>query len=133
MFRGDKVLLVRRGQPPAQETWVPPGGLLEVGETIEEALAREIQEETGWSVRVLELIELFDYMDRDASGRVRYHYILADYLCEYLDGELQAGSDVMEARLVPLSELPRYRLTPKVLDIIEKAKRKAERRGQFTE
>jgi ADP-ribose pyrophosphatase YjhB (NUDIX family) len=105
MFEGDKVVLVRRGQPPLDGQWTLPGGMVEVGETIEQALIREVEEETGWIVRVVKQVALFDFIEKDASGRIRYHYILADFLCQRTEGDLMAGSDAKEVRLVPLDEL----------------------------
>jgi mutator protein MutT len=121
VFRDDRVLLVRRGQPPNLGAWIFPGGVVELGERIEEALVREVLEETGWTVRAVCLVELLDYIDRDESGRVRYHYFIADYLCEYLEGELAAGSDVTDAKLVPLTDVSQYKLTQKALEVLEAA------------
>ena len=118
IIESGKVLLVRRGQPPLDGRWTLPGGLVELGETIEEALLREIKEETGWSVRVVRELTLFDFIEKDDAGRIRYHYVLADFLCEYMEGKLAAGSDVKEVRLVSLDELAAYDLTPKALEVI---------------
>lgn len=81
---------------------------------------REVKEETGWSVRVGKELELFDFIEKDDEGRVRYHYVIADFLCEYVEGELMPGSDVTEVRLVALDELASYDLTPKAMEVIEK-------------
>ena len=123
IIESGKVLLVRRGQPPLDGRWTLPGGLLELGETIEHAVVREVKEETGWSVRVLKELTLFDFIEKDDAGRIRYHYVLADFLCEYLEGELAAGSDVKEVRLVSLDELTAYDLTPKALEVISSCHR----------
>ena len=119
MIEGEKVLLVRRGQPPLHRRWTLPGGLVELGETIEQALVREVREETGWSVRVVKELALFDFMEKDDSGRVRYHYVLADFLCRYVEGDLAARSDVEEVKLASWNELPDFDLTPKALEVIE--------------
>lgn len=119
VIQGEKVLLVRRGQPPLHRRWTLPGGLVELGETIEQALVREVREETGWSVRVVKELALFDFIEKDDSGRVRYHYVLADFLCRYVEGDLAAGSDVEEVRLASWNELPDFDLTPKALEVIE--------------
>lgn len=120
LFSKQCVVLVRRGQPPLHDRWTLPGGLVELGETVEEALVREVKEETGWSVRVGKELELFDFIEKDDEGRVRYHYVIADFLCEYVEGELMPGSDVTEVRLVALDELASYDLTPKAMEVIEK-------------
>jgi ADP-ribose pyrophosphatase YjhB (NUDIX family) len=122
VFVDGHLLLIRRGNPPNEGSWIFPGGLVEVGERIEDALVREVEEETGWKVRVERLVELFDYVDRDEQDRVRYHYVIADYLCELVGGELKAGSDVTDVRLVPLHEISELGLTVKALEVVEKAK-----------
>ena len=123
IIESGKVLLVRRGQPPLDGRWTLPGGLVELGETIEQAVVREIKEETGWSVRVVKELTLFDFIEKDDAGHIRYHYVLADFLCEYVEGELAAGSDVKEVRLVSLDELAAYDLPPKALEVIADARR----------
>ncbi len=122
VFVDGRLLLVRRGNPPNEGAWIFPGGLVEVGERIEDALVREVEEETGWTVRVGRLVELLDYLERDEQGRVRFHYIIADFLCEFVEGELVPGSDVTDVRLVPLGEVPKLGLTVKALEVVEKAR-----------
>ena len=85
-----RVLLVRRGNEPLKGHWTLPGGLLELGESVVEGVARETREETGLIVEPIELVELIDRIHRD-SGRVRYHYVIADYLCRVTGGELARG------------------------------------------
>jgi ADP-ribose pyrophosphatase YjhB (NUDIX family) len=123
LIEGGKVLLVRRGQPPLDDRWTLPGGLVELGEAIEQAVVREVEEETGWLVRVVKEIALFDFIEKDDDGRVRYHYVLADFLCAYVRGELVAGSDVKDVRLVSLDELAGYELTAKALEVIEEGRK----------
>jgi len=98
-----RVLLIRRGQNPMKGHWTLPGGALEVGESLAEGLAREVREETGLQVEVLELVELLDRIHRE-HGRVRYHYVIADYLCRVTGGSLLAGSDADAARWVERAE-----------------------------
>jgi 8-oxo-dGTP diphosphatase len=98
-----RVLLVRRGHEPMKGRWSLPGGLLEVGERLMDGVAREVREETGLVVEALELVELLDRIHRDGD-RVRYHYVIADYLCRVLSGELKAASDADEARWVDRAE-----------------------------
>lgn len=92
-----RVLLVRRGTEPARGQWSIPGGLVELGESLKEAIIREVCEETGLIVEPVELIELLDHIYRE-DNRVRYHYVIADYLCRVTGGELCAGSDAAETR-----------------------------------
>ncbi len=100
---GDRVLLVRRAQEPMKGRWTIPGGLLELGETLHAAVVREAREETGLLVKPVELVELLDRIHCE-GGRVRYHYVIADYLCRATGGALQAASDVDAARWVERAE-----------------------------
>jgi 8-oxo-dGTP diphosphatase len=110
VLKGDSVLLVRRGKPPAVGTWTLPGGAQEVGETCEEAARRELLEETGLDVGALHLAANVDSIRRDAAGRVQYHYTIIDYACRWRDGEPVASSDVTEAVWVPVAGLAEYGL-----------------------
>lgn len=118
---GDKVLLVRRGREPLRGEWSLPGGLVEVGETLVQALRREIAEETGLAVKVGGIVKVLDRITRDEQGRVRFHYVLVDFLCRVEGGELRAGTDVSEARWVLRHELAEFHLRPATLRVIERA------------
>jgi 8-oxo-dGTP diphosphatase len=98
-----RVLLVQRGTEPARGQWSLPGGLVEIGESLSNAVAREVREETGLDVEPVELIELLDRIYREGE-RVRYHYVIADYLCRVKGGELCAGSDAAQVRWVERTE-----------------------------
>lgn len=123
-----RTVLIRRGTEPLRGEWSIPGGTIEIGETLEDAVRRELREETGLAVRVLELIELFDriYMENAASSRQdkkkpRYHYVIADYLCELIGGEPRAGSDVTDLAFAREDELAKFRLTEKATSVLKKA------------
>jgi mutator protein MutT len=123
-----RVLLVRRGSEPLKGHWTLPGGVLEVGETLVEGVVREVREETGLAVEPLELVELLDRIHRE-DGRVRYHYVIADYLCRVTGGELRAASDADEARWVERAEwnsLGALVLDPITVRVIEKGWQRAQ-------
>lgn len=128
VVRAAAVLLVRRAAEPLRGQWSLPGGVVELGETLEEAVVRELSEETGLEVRVLELVEAFDRITRDPTGRSRYHYVLLDYLCEALSGNLQAGSDVTAVAWARAEEFDAYELGPHARRVCEKALAMARRR-----
>jgi ADP-ribose pyrophosphatase YjhB (NUDIX family) len=116
-----RVLLVRRGKEPLRGQWSLPGGLLEVGEALVDGAAREVREETGLTVEPVELVELLDRIYRE-GGRVRYHYVIADYLCRVVGGELEAASDADEARWVVRAEWNSHsvlKLDPVTVRVIE--------------
>jgi ADP-ribose pyrophosphatase YjhB (NUDIX family) len=116
-----KVVLIKRRFEPLAGHWSLPGGALEVGETLEAGVAREILEETGLVVDVGPVIEVFDRILLDSEKKVRYHFVLIDYLCRPVGGALQHGSDVADAALVDPAELERYGVTPKATSVIRKA------------
>ena len=123
-----RVLLVRRGSEPLKGHWTLPGGLLELGESIVDGVARETREETGLVVEPLELVELIDRIHRDA-GRVRYHYVIADFLCRVTGGELCAASDADAVRWVERAEWSSHSdlaLDPITVRVIEKGWQRAQ-------
>jgi ADP-ribose pyrophosphatase YjhB (NUDIX family) len=124
-----RALLIRRGSEPLRGQWSIPGGILELGETLEEGVVREILEETGLHVRVLEIIEVFDRIIVENRSiktepdrrKPRFHYVIADYLCERIDGTPLAGSDVTEIAFAREEHLEQYRLTETAMRILRKA------------
>jgi ADP-ribose pyrophosphatase YjhB (NUDIX family) len=123
-----RVLLVRRGSEPLKGHWTLPGGLLELGESVAEGVVRELREETGLVVAPLELVELVDRIHREA-GRVRYHYVIADYLCRVTGGELRAASDADAVRWVERAEWNSHSalvLDPITVRVIEKGWQRAQ-------
>ena len=98
-----RVLLIRRGTEPLKGQWSLPGGMLELGESLMAGVVREVREETGLAVEVVELVELLDRIHRE-EDRVRYHYVIADYLCRLTGGVLQAASDADAVRWVERAE-----------------------------
>jgi ADP-ribose pyrophosphatase YjhB (NUDIX family) len=120
-MQDDQVVLVKRRFEPLAGQWSLPGGRLELGETLEAGLAREMLEETGLEIEVGPVVDVFDRILLDPERKVRYHYVLIDYLCRPVGGRLNHGSDVAAAELVDPADLDRYRLTPKATSVIEKA------------
>lgn len=114
-----QVLLIRRGQEPLKGEWSLPGGAVELGETLEQAIVREVLEETGLVVDVLDTVKAFDRISRDDAGRVRYHYVLVDFLCRVTGGSLACATDAVEARWATADEL--HGLTPLTVEVIRKA------------
>ncbi len=127
VISGNRALLIRRGSEPLKGEWSIPGGTLELGETLEEGVRRELHEETGLEVRVLELIEVFERIFPERQGkpdearRPQFHFVIVDYLCETLNGEPRPGSDVTEIAFASEEELPRYNLTPAATRVLRKA------------
>ena len=121
ILRRNSILLVERGRSPLKGQWSLPGGVLESGETLEEGVRREILEETGLTVRPLFVHEIFERIMRDAEGRPEYHYVLVDYVCKVVSGDLLPADDVSKVRWVPRRELPDYPLTEGTLEVIERA------------
>lgn len=116
-----RVVLIRRKFEPLAGQWSLPGGTLELGESLEAGVAREMHEETGLEVEVGPVVEVFDRILLDAEGRVRYHFVLIDYLCAPRGGALQAGSDVDAAVWADPSDLSEYQLTAKAIGVIQRA------------
>jgi 8-oxo-dGTP diphosphatase len=98
VFKEDKVLLVLRGKPPAENLWSIPGGSVELGETLQEATEREIMEEAGITIRAREPVYTFDVLERDNKGNVRFHYVIVDLAADYISGELRPGDDAVDFR-----------------------------------
>jgi 8-oxo-dGTP diphosphatase len=115
-----RVVLVKRAHPPLQAEWSIPGGVLEVGELVREAAIREAREETGLTVEPGELLGVYDRVLRDADKRVQYHYVLIDFLCHRVGGNLAAASDAAEVRWFAREELPALKLAEDTLDVIRK-------------
>ncbi len=105
IFNGDRVLLARRNQEPGKGQWSLPGGMVELGETLKQALVREIREEAGIEIRIGGLARLLDRIIHDDGKRVQYHYVIVDYWAEMVSGEPRAASDVSDLRFVPLEEV----------------------------
>jgi ADP-ribose pyrophosphatase YjhB (NUDIX family) len=130
IFRGEEVLLVRRGQEPARGSWSLPGGLVELGESLEAAIRREVAEETGLAVTILGVAAVLERIFRDDAGGIPYHYVLVDFLCDYTGGEPTPASDITAARFVAPEDLTKFELPDFTSQVILRA-REQRRRGSF--
>ena len=117
IVRENRVLLIRRGHPPLLGEWSLPGGVLECGETLREATIREAREETGLVVEVDEMLGVYERVIRSEDARVRYHYVLIDFLCHPVAGELKAASDAADAGWFSREELPALKLAYDTNDV----------------
>ena len=115
------IVLVKRRFEPLAGQWSLPGGMLEVGETLEAGVAREIVEETGLVVDVGAIVDVFDRIFRDGDERIRYHYVLIDYVCHGRGGRMLAGSDVDDVTIADPDRLTPFALLPKTVEVIRKA------------
>ena len=119
----NEIVLIRRGTEPRRGEWSIPGGRLEWGESRQDALVREVREETSLAVEIMTLIDVVDFITRDASGAVRAHYVLIDFAARHVSGDLCAGTDAAEARWVPYAEIGEYSLWSKTRRIIDASAR----------
>jgi 8-oxo-dGTP diphosphatase len=127
IFEGQNILLVERAKEPLKGYWSLPGGIVEAGEKLEEAVRREVREETGLEIEPLEMFEVFERIMPDSEGRPEYHYVLMDYLCRVVGGELAASSDVSQAAWVAEQDLGKYRVTEGTLAVVGRAFAKLQR------
>jgi ADP-ribose pyrophosphatase YjhB (NUDIX family) len=118
LLRGETVLLIKRGRPPAQGAWSLPGGAQELGETAEAAARRELLEETGLTAGPLTLIAHVDFIHRDATGRIEYHYTILDFAAAYTGGEARAGGDATELAWVHPQDFDARNLWPEARRVI---------------
>lgn len=121
VIEGDAVLLVQRAFPPRQGEWSLPGGRLELGESLTAAVAREVREETGLEVEVGPVVEVFDRVHRDAAGRIRFHFVIVDFLCRAVGGALAPGDDAADARWVRRDEVAAFEVNAFAVDVIARA------------
>lgn len=118
---GDQVLLIQRGGATLPGKWSVPGGLVELGETTREAVCREVAEECGLEIDLVDVCGVLDRVIRDREGRVHYHWVLVDFLAVARGGTLCAGDDAADARWVPIDEVESYDTTDGLMDMIKRA------------
>lgn len=127
IFERGRILLVERGKEPLKGYWSLPGGVLEIGETLEQGIIREVREETGLEVEPLKMLEVFERIIRDSQGAPEYHYVLIDYVCRVTGGSLRAADDASRVAWVPRRLLSTYQITTGTLPVIEKGFRQRRR------
>ena len=120
IVRDGRALIVRRGHEPRKGEWSLPGGLVELGESLVEAVVREAREETGLAVEAGPIIETFDRVHRDADGRIRFHFVIIDFACRAPEGDAVAGSDAEAVAWVRGDELEAYGVNPHAAGVIRK-------------
>lgn len=120
IFQRDCILMVERGGEPLKGWWSIPGGLVETGELLEDAIRREVREETGLEIRPAGMLQIFERIMRDAQDAAEYHYVLVDYICRVRGGTLRAGDDVSRAEWVRRPDLKKLQITEGTLVVIEK-------------
>jgi 8-oxo-dGTP diphosphatase len=124
-----ELVLIRRGKPPRQDQWSIPGGHVEWGESVREAVLREVHEETGLSVEIAGLIDVVDLVTRDETGNVSSHFVLIDFAARFVSGALHPGSDAADARWVAYSLLDDYPLWSETRRIIDASRRLLDNAG----
>jgi ADP-ribose pyrophosphatase YjhB (NUDIX family) len=128
VIHSGRVVLIRRGKEPLRGRWMVPGGTVELGESLEAAVVREVAEETGLVVVPREVLLVFDRIERQGD-QVQYHFVIVDYRCELVSGVPRAGSDAEAVALVSRDELPAYDVPEKALELVLEAFRRADRGG----
>jgi len=119
VFKGAKILLIRRGKPPKENQWSLPGGGQELGETLHDAAMREVEEETGLRVKIDMLLDAVNFIERDGDN-ITFHYTLIDYSADFVSGKLSAASDANDARFFSLAEalsLPLWTETKRIIEM----------------
>ncbi len=119
VIKDEKVLLVKRGRPPSEGLWAIPGGRLQFGETLKQAAEREILEETGIVIKATKPLFIFDVLDKDEAGNIRYHYVIVDLGAEYVSGTVTAGDDASEARWLSPQELAVLPVSAKTSELLK--------------
>lgn len=111
MIKNGKLLLIKRGAKPGQGKWSIPGGIVELGERVQDTIVREVKEECGLDIEVEGLMDVFDSIIRDEKGRIQYQFVVVNFLAKIRGGILKNADDVLEARWVQLNEVEKYNLT----------------------
>jgi len=122
-----KILLEKRKNEPGKGKWSIPGGLVELGENVEQTVIREVKEETGLEVEKPEHIDIVDNITRDENGEIKYHFVIIDYFVKLKGGTMKATSDAEELRWVTFDEVEKYDLTKTFREFFQRNKQKLEK------
>jgi mutator protein MutT len=133
IVKNQRIVLIKRGNEPAKGKWTIPGGLVELGESNETAVIREAKEETCLDVENPRLIDVVSQVELDAEGKIKYHYVIVDYLVQVSCGNIAAASDAVELRWVALNDVETYELTPSFRRFFEKNREKLGKTDSFIE
>ncbi len=126
-----KIVLAQRGNEPGRGKWTIPGGLVELGESVEGAVIREAKEETCLDVEKPQLIDVVDNVEYDEAGKIKYHYVIVDYFVSVKSGELQAASDAVDLRWVPFDEVEKYDLTASFREFFRHNRERLEKANSY--
>ncbi len=121
LLRGDRVLLVKRGSEPAKGEWSVPGGLIDVGETVEQAAHRELYEECGVTADIIKVIDIFEFIEPGENHKIKYHFIVIEILARYVGGRVRAASDAADAKWLRLDDLESVQCSNKIKKLVRKA------------
>ncbi len=124
VVRAGKILLIRRRFDPNKGKWSFPGGLVELGESVRDAVKREVEEETGLTARIERLIDVVDEVTPDSKGRIKYHFVLADFLMKQVSGKVTTNQEISEFAWVSLLGAKRYDTTNTVRMILKRLTRR---------
>lgn len=120
IVRDGRALIIKRAHEPRMGEWSLPGGLLELGESLTDAVRREIKEETNLDIEIGPILETFDRVHRDAEGRIRYHFVIVDYLCWWRDGDAVAGSDAADVAWIAEGEIEAHGINPHAAEVLRR-------------
>lgn len=129
VFNGERVLLAQRGKAPNLGLWTLPGGAIELGESVRQAVEREVREECGLAVQAGDVVEVLDIIHRDGAGALRFHYVVIDIACRYVGGEIAPGDDAADVRWVHPDEFDALNVPAHARAVIAKARTMAARAG----
>jgi len=131
IVRDCHIALIKRANEPSRGKWTIPGGLVELGESVEEAVIREAKEETCLEIEKPQLIDVVGNVDLDSNGKVKYHYVIIDYLVHVKSGNILAASDAEDLRLVPFDEVESYNLTSSFRQFFRQNREKLEKANSY--